>query len=146
MTLLVSLAIVVVAVAWRWEAVMHGAMATYDQVGLALFLLAPLTIVLLATIVHAWFSGEWGGETQDTVFDIVSVLGPMTGFLGTTLGLMQAMNSLGGARNLDALLEMVGSTFEGMGVAFSTTVWGLTLAIVAIFLKRISQRKQGDTQ
>lgn len=132
LVLLALLAAVSLAVSSRWEGIAQSIAAVYRQNGPVTFILLPLSVALVSATFHAWSNGDWHGPVVSRAFYIVAVTAPMTGFLGTTLGLMAAISALGEAATLDSLLQMVGRVFEGMGMAFATTVWGLCLGIAAL--------------
>lgn len=60
---------------------------------------------------------------------------PILGFIGTVLGLSQAIGSmdLTDAKNIDKIIGSIGKVTSGLGTAFDTTLLGLVLAMVLNF-------------
>jgi len=62
---------------------------------------------------------------------------PILGFIGTVLGISQAVSgfseSVGSAANLEVMRESIGSVTTGLGVAFDTTLLALVMSILIMF-------------
>ena len=58
---------------------------------------------------------------------------PILGFIGTVIGLSQAIGSMDLASGTDALMSSIGKVTSGLGTAFDTTLLGLVLAMFLNF-------------
>lgn len=72
---------------------------------------------------------------------------PILGFIGTVMGLSEAVGSLATGDNADpeALKESINSLTGGLGIAFDTTLLGLILSILLSFPLAFVQKKEDET-
>jgi flagellar motor component MotA len=71
---------------------------------------------------------------------------PILGFIGTVLGLSQAVGSLSiDTSDPDALKGAIGNLTGGLGVAFDTTLLGLVLSMILSFPLAAVQKKEDET-
>lgn len=72
---------------------------------------------------------------------------PILGFVGTVMGLSEAVGSLAMGDNADpeALKASINSLTDGLGVAFDTTLLGLILSILMSFPLAAVQKKEDET-
>ena len=72
---------------------------------------------------------------------------PILGFIGTVMGLSDAVGSLsiGGDTDPEALEQSISNLTSGLGVAFDTTLLGLILSILLSFPLSIVQKKEDET-
>lgn len=73
---------------------------------------------------------------------------PVTGFIGTVLGLSQAVGGFGavvaGGADLDALKTALGGVTGGLAIAFETTLIALVAALIIQLLMTLLQQKEED--
>lgn len=73
---------------------------------------------------------------------------PLLGFIGTVLGIGQAVGGLSGsiqaAVNLDAMKNSIGIVTTGLGIAFDTTLLGLVMSILIMFPTSSLQKSEED--
>ena len=72
---------------------------------------------------------------------------PILGFIGTVMGLSEAVGSLSAGDNSDpeALKASINSLTGGLGIAFDTTLLGLILSILLSFPLSAVQKKEDET-
>ncbi|MFK7910686.1 MAG: MotA/TolQ/ExbB proton channel family protein [Akkermansiaceae bacterium] len=71
---------------------------------------------------------------------------PILGFIGTVMGLSEAVGSLGGDNSdPEALKESINNLTGGLGIAFDTTLLGLILSILLSFPLAAVQKKEDET-
>ena len=144
--LLFLLAIVLgtVALAADSTALMNGARLVWNSSGFASLALVPLTLLLASTVLRDVTEKQSDQESLKRHYRLVAGLSPMAGFLGTVLGIMGAIQSLGTAGDVDTLISMVDQVFGRMGIAFTTTAWGLVLAMIAVLMLRLKKEESTD--
>lgn len=73
---------------------------------------------------------------------------PILGFIGTVLGIGEAVsgfsNSVASAADLELMKESIGSVTTGLGVAFDTTLLALVMSIVIMFPISSLQKAEED--
>lgn len=69
---------------------------------------------------------------------------PILGFIGTVLGLSQAIGSMDIAGGVDALVASIGKVTSGLGTAFDTTLLGLVLAMFLNFPMNALAKAEDD--
>lgn len=73
---------------------------------------------------------------------------PILGFIGTVLGISEAVSgfsdSVNSAASLDVMRESIGSVTTGLGVAFDTTLLALVMSIVIMFPMSALQKSEEE--
>jgi hypothetical protein len=69
---------------------------------------------------------------------------PILGFIGTVIGLSQAIGSMDLASGTDALMSSIGKVTGGLGTAFDTTLLGLVLAMILNFPMNALLKSEDD--
>lgn len=71
---------------------------------------------------------------------------PLLGFIGTVIGISQAVNQfsgfLEGAEDVDKIKEGIGGVTSGLGVAFDTTLLALLLSVVVMIPLVLAERSE----
>jgi len=134
----------VVVMGYNSESLLGGIQLVWKQAGYASLVLVPLTLLLAATLLRG-LDKHVDQHALNKHYALVTALAPMAGFLGTIFGIMKAVRSLGEAENAEHLIAMVSQTFASMSVAFTTTAWGLILAMIAVFVVKMREKKNNIT-
>jgi hypothetical protein len=101
--------------------------------------------------VAAWSTAESDRDTSasDSSYTVARVLIwaiPILGFIGTVMGLGQAVSGfadfLAGAAELSQIKEAIGNVTVGLGVAFDTTLLALILSVFLMFPLSSVQRRE----
>jgi biopolymer transport protein ExbB/TolQ len=73
---------------------------------------------------------------------------PILGFIGTVLGISEAVSgfsdSVNSAASLEVMRESIGSVTTGLGVAFDTTLLALVMSIVIMFPMSALQKAEEE--
>jgi len=145
--LLLAAAFSTIVLAYNAQSLLNGINLVWENSGYASLALAPLTLLLATAILRDATDRSPDRKALDKHYAIVAAIAPMSGFLGTVLGIMGAVQALGGADNAESLIDMVDQIFSRMGIAFTTTAWGLVLAMIAVLmlrLKKVEKLSQED--
>jgi hypothetical protein len=126
----------VLAIVENNGALMNGIQIVWSKNGYATLVLFPLTLLLASGVLRDMVESNPDRKALVRQYATVASLAPLAGYLGTVLGIMQAVHSLGAAESAESVIQMVGHTFHAMSVAFETTAWGLILAMIAIAMQR----------
>jgi len=146
MLLLLAVTLGVVAIAYDGSSLVKGIELIWDNSGYASLALGPLTLLLAFAMLKDGTDCDIDRKTLNRQYAIVASISPMAGFLGTVLGIMSAIQSLGGAENAESLIGMVDQIFGRMGIAFTTTAWGLVLAMIAVLMLRLKKEEDAIVQ
>jgi len=134
----------IIALASNSEALLNGLKLVWDSSGYASLALAPLSLLLASAVFRDITENNCDQTVLNRHYRIVAGIAPMAGFLGTVLGIMGAIQSLGTTSDVETLISMVDQIFGRMGVAFTTTAWGLILAMVAVLMMRLKKEGAAD--
>jgi len=140
-----AIALGVVVMGYNGTALIHGVQLVWQQGGYAALVLVPLTLLLAASLLCEISGNKSDRKMLTKRYSLIAALAPMAGFLGTIFGIMKAIHSLGEAENAESLIAMVSQTFANMSEAFTTTAWGLVLAMVAVFILKIRDNESRIT-
>jgi biopolymer transport protein ExbB/TolQ len=90
-------------------------------------------------------------EVLDSSYTMLRVLIwaiPILGFIGTVLGISEAVSgfsdSVNSAASLEVMRESIGSVTTGLGVAFDTTLLALVMSIVIMFPMSALQKSEEE--
>lgn len=90
-------------------------------------------------------------EVLDSSYTMLRVLVwaiPILGFIGTVLGISEAVSgfsdSVNSAASLEVMRESIGSVTTGLGVAFDTTLLALVMSIVIMFPMSALQKAEEE--
>ena len=90
---------------------------------------------------HVAYLGEFSGEQIHNSYGLVRTITwavPILGFLGTVVGITQAIENLDPAK----LESSFGLVSQGLGVAFGTTALALGLSLVLVFMAYIVEKHE----
>lgn len=144
MLLLTASALGIIALVSNRDALMNGLVLVWNNSGYASLALGPLTLLLASTVLRDVTDRSCNQNAVTKHYRIVAGIAPMAGFLGTVLGIMGAIQSLGTTSDVENLISMVDQIFGRMGVAFTTTAWGLVLAMIAVLMMRLKKEETAD--
>ncbi len=134
----------IIALASNSEALLNGLKLVWNSSGYASLALAPLSLLLATTVFRDITEDNCDQAVLNRHYRIVAAIAPMAGFLGTVLGIMGATQSLGTTSDVETLISMVDQIFGRMGVAFTTSAWGLILAMIAVLMMRLKKEDAED--
>ena len=141
--LLLAAVLGALAITYDYQALLNGMKLVWDNSGYASLALAPLTLLLATAVLRDGTDRKPDRKSLDRHYAIVASISPMAGFLGTVLGIMGAVQTLGSADNAESLIQMVDQIFSRMGIAFTTTAWGLVLGMIAVLMLRLKKELTG---
>jgi len=81
-------------------------------------------------------------QRYDTLVTAIIVAAPLTGLLGTVIGMMETFDALGDM----ALFSQSGGIAGGISQALLTTQTGLTIAIPGLLVGRLLKRRQASIE
>jgi biopolymer transport protein ExbB/TolQ len=90
---------------------------------------------------HLAYLGEFSGEQVHNSYGLVRTITwavPIIGFLGTVVGITQAIENLDPAK----LESSFGLVSQGLGVAFGTTALALGLSLVLVFMAYVVEKHE----
>jgi hypothetical protein len=123
-----------------WQLLVEGAQSIYESIGIVSLGLFPLTLYLIALSVFILFEylelWLFNSNPRDKL-RLVQELGPMLGVTGTMISLSQAMGSLTMSKGVEVAINHMSSL---VAQALGSSIWGITLAMVAFVLKFLCPR------
>jgi hypothetical protein len=118
-----------------WQLLVEAARTIYESVGIVSVGLVPLTLYLLglALFILLEYLELWllRSNPRDKL-RLVQELGPMLGVTGTMISLSKAMGSLTMSKGVEVAINHMSSL---VAQALGSSIWGVTLAMVAFLLK-----------
>jgi hypothetical protein len=118
-----------------WELVAGVGRSIYESVGIVSVGLLPLTLYLvgLSVFILLEYLELWllRSNPRDKL-RLVQELGPMLGVTGTMISLSKAMGSLTMSKGVEVAINHMSSL---VAQALGSSIWGVTLAMVAFLLK-----------
>ena len=118
-----------------WQLMAEAGRSIYESVGIVSVGLLPLTLYLvgLSVFIVLEYLELWllRSNPRDKL-RLVQELGPMLGVTGTMISLSQAMGSLTMSKGVEVAINHMSSL---VAQALGSSIWGVTLAMVAFLLK-----------
>lgn len=118
-----------------WKLLGEAARTIYESVGIVSVGLVPLTLYLLglSVFIVLEYLELWvlRSNPRDKL-RLVQELGPMLGVTGTMISLSKAMGSLTMSKGVEVAINHMSSL---VAQALGSSIWGVTLAMVAFLLK-----------
>jgi hypothetical protein len=118
-----------------WQLLAEAARTIYESVGIVSVGLVPLTLYLLglSLFILLEYLELWllRSNPRDKL-RLVQELGPMLGVTGTMISLSKAMGSLTMSKGVEVAINHMSSL---VAQALGSSIWGVTLAMVAFLLK-----------
>jgi hypothetical protein len=118
-----------------WQLMAEAARSIYESVGIVSVGLVALTLYLigLSVFILLEYLELWlfRSNPRDKL-RLVQELGPMLGVTGTMISLSQAMGSLTMSKGVEVAINHMSSL---VAQALGSSIWGVTLAMVAFLLK-----------
>ena len=119
-----------------WQMLAGAARSIYSRIGIVSVGLVPLSLYLIGLgvfiLLHHLDLWSLRSNPRDK-FHVVQELGPMLGVTGTMLSLSEAMGSLTMSEGVEVAINQISSL---VGQALHSSVWGVSLAMVAFLLKK----------
>ena len=118
-----------------WQLMVEAGRSIYESVGIVSVGLVPLTLYLvgLSVFILLEYLELWllRSNPRDKL-RLVQELGPMLGVTGTMISLSKAMGSLTMSKGVEVAINHMSSL---VAQALGSSIWGVTLAMVAFLLK-----------
>ena len=125
-----------------WHLLMEGAQSIYESIGIVSIGLFPLTLYLigLSVLILLQYLELWilNSNPRDKL-GLIQELGPMLGVTGTMISLSKAMGSLTMSKGVEVAINHMSSL---VAQALGSSIWGITLAMVAFLLKFLCPRDE----
>ena len=125
-----------------WQLLAEGAQSIYESIGIVSLGLFPLTLYLigLSVFILLQYLDVWvlGSDPRDKL-RLIQELGPMLGVTGTMISLSKAMGSLTMSQGVEVAINQMSSL---VAQALGSSIWGITLAMVAFLLKFLCPREE----
>ena len=123
-----------------WQLMAEAGRSIYESVGIVSVGLVPLSLYLigLSVFILLDYLELWllRSNPRDKL-RLVQELGPMLGVTGTMISLSQAMGSLTMSKGVEVAINHMSSL---VAQALGSSIWGITLAMVAFVLRFLCPR------
>ena len=125
-----------------WQLLVEGSQSIYECIGIVSLGLFPLTLYLigLSMFILLHYLELWilRSNPRDKL-GLIQELGPMLGVTGTMISLSKAMGSLTMSKGVEVAINHMSSL---VAQALGSSIWGITLAMVAFLLKFLCPRDE----